>query len=76
MAKDEDALGNSRALNSIYNGVDKSIFKIISTCTSAKESQETLEVIHEGTSKVHLSRLQLLITKFENLKMKEDETIF
>jgi hypothetical protein len=30
---------------------------------------------HEGTSKVKSSRLQLLTTKFENMKMQEDENI-
>lgn len=36
LAEDEDALGNSRALNSIFDGVNKNIFKIINTCTKAK----------------------------------------
>lgn len=36
--KDEETLFNSCALNSIYNGVDKNIFKIINTCTSAKKA--------------------------------------
>ena len=34
--EDEAALGNSRALNAIFNGVDKNIFRLINTCTSAK----------------------------------------
>lgn len=35
--EDEKALGNSHALNSIYNGVDNNIFRIINTCVSTKE---------------------------------------
>ena len=30
---------------------------------------------YEGTNTIRLSRLQLLTTKFENLKMREEETI-
>lgn len=50
--EDEDAFENTRAFNYIYNGVDKNIFKITNTCTNAKEALETLEIAHDGTSKV------------------------
>lgn len=63
-------------MNATYNGVDKNIFKITNTCTGDKEALKTLEFSHKGTSKVNMSSLQLLTTKFENLKMKEDETIY
>ncbi|CAJ2661894.1 unnamed protein product [Trifolium pratense] len=39
------------------------------------EAWNILETVHEGTSKVKMSRLQLLTTKFENLRMNDDETI-
>lgn len=45
--EDEEALWNYRAFNTIYKGVDKNIFIIINTCTSAKEVWETLEVAHK-----------------------------
>jgi hypothetical protein len=41
----------------------------------AKDAWEILKTTHEGTSKVKMSRLQLLTTNFENIKMKEDENI-
>lgn len=75
MTEDEEALGNSCTLNSIYNGVHNNIFIIVNSCTSAKEAQDTFDVSHEGTSKVLMSRLQLLTAKFENLMMKDDGTI-
>lgn len=34
-----------------------------------------LEVAYEGTSKVKISRLQLVTSKFEGLKMIEEETV-
>jgi hypothetical protein len=74
-AEDTEALGNSKALNVIFNGVDKNMFKLINTYTNAKQAWEILQTAHEGTSKVRMSKLQLLTTKFENLKMDEDETI-
>lgn len=40
-----------------------------------KEAWETLQTEHEGTIKVHMSRLQLLRTKFKNMRMKEDKNI-
>ncbi|XP_050888876.1 uncharacterized protein LOC127094045 [Lathyrus oleraceus] len=73
--EDELALGNSKALNSLFNGVNKNIFRLINTCTVAKEAWEILKTTHEGTSKVKMSGLHLLTTKFENLKMKDDENI-
>ncbi|MCH88483.1 gag-pol polyprotein [Trifolium medium] len=41
----------------------------------AKEAWEILQTTLEGTSKVCMSKLQLLTTKFENLRMEQDETI-
>ena len=36
--EDEAALGISCALNAIFNGVDKNVFRLINTCISAKEA--------------------------------------
>ncbi|KAK2359752.1 gag-protease polyprotein [Trifolium repens] len=69
------ANGNSKALNAIFIGVDQNIFKLINTCTEAKQAWEILQTAHEGTSKVRMSKLQLLTTKFENLRMEDNETI-
>ena len=73
--EEELALGNSKALNALFNGIDRNIFRLVHQCELAKDVWDTLKTTHEGTSKVKMSRLQMLTTKFENLKMKEDETI-
>ena len=74
--KDEkSSKGNSKALNALFNKVDKNIFRLISNCAVAKEAWEILKTAHEGTSTMKMSRLQLLTTQFENLRMKEDESI-
>ena len=53
---------NSKALNALFNGVDKNIFRLISNYTIAKEAWDMLKISQEGTSKVKMSRLQLLTT--------------
>lgn len=73
--EDEESLGNSQALNALYNGVDQNVLKLINTCTLAKEAWDILEVAYEGTSKFKISRLQILSSKTKSLKMAEDEMI-
>jgi len=73
--EDELALANSKALNALFNGVDKNMFRLIKKCNVAKDAWDILRTAHEGTSKVKSSRIQLLTTKFESLIMQEDETI-
>src|SRR3954465_5951499 len=75
--KDEEALalGNSKALNALFNGIDKNIFRLVHQCELAKDVWDILKTTHEGTSKVKMSILQLLTTKFKNLRMRDDESI-
>ncbi|KAK2363063.1 gag-protease polyprotein [Trifolium repens] len=73
--EETEASGNSKALNAIFNGVDENMFKLINTCTEAKQAWEILQTAHEGTSRVRMSKLQLLTIKFENLRMEDEETI-
>jgi excinuclease UvrABC nuclease subunit len=51
------------------------MFKLIKNCVSAKDAWEILRTCYEGTSKVKSSKLQLLTSKFEALRMKDDESI-
>ena len=67
--------GNFKALNAIFNGVDKNAFKLIKNCKHAKIAWKTLKKVHEGNSKVKMAKLQLLSSSFENLRMKDDESI-
>jgi len=41
----------------------------------ANDAWEILKTAHEGTTKVKSAKIQILTTKFENLKMLEDESI-
>ena len=51
------------------------MFRLINTCIVAKEAWDILKTEHDGTSRVRMSRLQMLTTQFENLRMGEEETI-
>ncbi|MCI78142.1 gag-pol polyprotein, partial [Trifolium medium] len=50
-AEDSLALGNIKALNALFNGVDKNMFRLIKKCTIAKDASEILKTIKEGTAK-------------------------
>ncbi|XP_010463104.1 PREDICTED: uncharacterized protein LOC104743752 [Camelina sativa] len=66
---------NARAMNAIFSGVDEDEFKLIQGCKSAKQVWDILQQSHEGTSTVKRTRLDMLATQFECLKMAQDETI-
>ena len=68
------ANANSKVLNEIFCGVSPDEFHRISHITIAKEAQEILETTYEGTKKLKDTKLQMLTTKFEELKRSEDES--
>ena len=68
------ANANSKALNAIFCGVSLDEFHRISHITIAKEAWEILETTYEGTKKVKDIKPQMLTTKFEELKMGDDES--
>ncbi|KAG9442464.1 hypothetical protein H6P81_018318 [Aristolochia fimbriata] len=66
---------NSKALNAIFGGENEEQFRRISGCTTAQEAWRILEVHYEGTESVRVSKLQMLTTQFELMRMREDESI-
>ena len=65
---------NSKAINAIFCGVSTDEFHRISHVETAKEAWMILETTYEGTKKVKDTKLQMLTTKFEELKMGDDES--
>ena len=65
---------NSKALNAVFCGVSPNEFHRISHITIAKEAWQILETTYEGTKKVKDTKLQMLTTRLEELKMSEDES--
>ena len=63
---------NSKALNTIFCGVSLDEFHQISHITITKEAWQILETMYEGTKKVKDTKLKMLTTRFEELRMSED----
>ena len=68
------ANANSKALNAIFCGVSPDEFHRISYESIAKEAWQILETTYEGAKKVKDTKLQMLTTNFEELKMSKDES--
>ena len=66
---------NAKAMNLLYCALDPNEFNRISTCNSAKEIWDRLEVTHEGTNQVKESKINLLMHNYELFKMEPTETI-
>ena len=65
---------NSKVLKAIFCGVSLNEFHRISHITVAKEAWEILETTYEGMKKVKDTKLQMLTTRFKELKMSKDES--
>ncbi|KAL5539416.1 hypothetical protein UlMin_045367 [Ulmus minor] len=70
-----DSNMNSKALNALFCGVDDVNFRYIQNCKIAKEAWDKLEVAHEGTDGVKRSKLQMLTSQFESIRMEEGEKV-
>ena len=55
--------------------MSESIFPKISSAESSKKAWDTLETCYQGVSKVKNVKLQNLRRDFENLKMKDTDTV-
>nr|XP_009804564.1 PREDICTED: uncharacterized protein LOC104249781 [Nicotiana sylvestris] len=56
-------------------GIGPDEYNRISACQSAKKIWEALEIAHEGTTQVKQSKIDMLTTEYELLRMKDDESI-
>ncbi|KAI3465123.1 hypothetical protein Pfo_021786 [Paulownia fortunei] len=73
-AEDQLANDNSKALNAIFSPVNINQFKLISVCESTKEEWDILQVAFEGTASIRMTKLQMLASRFEDLRMLESES--
>ena len=65
---------NSKAINAIFCGVSTNEFHRISHVKTTKEAWTILETTYEGSKKVKDTKLQMLTTRFEEVKMSDDES--
>jgi hypothetical protein len=66
---------NSKAINSLLNGLGGMVFTKVAHCKSTKEIWDKLQNIYERDSKFKVAKLQTYRGRLEQLKMKEDENI-
>jgi hypothetical protein len=67
-------LSNDKALHALCQALSPSEFIKISNCESAQEAWQILETTYEGTKLVKSAKLQMLILRFEEIKMLEEKT--
>jgi hypothetical protein len=68
-------LSNDKALHALCQALSPSEFARISNCEIAKDAWQILETTYEGTKLMKSAKLQMLIFKFEEIKMLEEETL-
>ena len=61
-------------MNVIFNVVSMEEFKRISNVEVAHTAWNILQTVHEGTKAVKINKLQQLISRFESIRMSDDET--
>ncbi|XP_073291044.1 uncharacterized protein [Primulina huaijiensis] len=66
---------NSKALNAIFTSVDMNMFSLITNYTSAKSAWDILQRHCEGSESVRRTRLRMLTSKFEMMRMEESKNI-
>ncbi|GAV78871.1 UBN2 domain-containing protein, partial [Cephalotus follicularis] len=66
---------NSKAKHVLFCVVGPSEFNRISSCDSAKEMWDLLEVTYEGTNQVKESKISMLVHEYELFMMHNDECI-
>jgi hypothetical protein len=66
---------NYKALNILHSSVSAKEFDKIEDALTAKDAWDTLEVNHQGSRKVHESRIKTLEDELSFFSMKKDETV-
>ena len=66
---------NAKAMNALFYALDKNEFNRLFICETTFDIWHTLEVTHEGTSRVKESKINLLVHSYELFRMKSSETI-
>ena len=65
---------NRKAMNAIFNSVSMEEFRRILNVKVAHTVWKILQTMHEGTKAVKINKLQQLTTRFESIRMSEDES--
>ncbi|XP_070022985.1 uncharacterized protein [Nicotiana sylvestris] len=71
----KDVEKNYHAKKILMCGIGPDGYNRVSACDTAKEIWEALQTAHEGTTQVKQSKIDMLTTEYELLRMKYDESI-
>jgi hypothetical protein len=66
---------NYQALNILHSSISAEEFDKIENALTAKDAWDTLQVNHQGSRKVHESRIKILEDELSLFFMKKDETV-
>ncbi|GAV81220.1 UBN2 domain-containing protein, partial [Cephalotus follicularis] len=66
---------NSKAKHVLFCAVVPNEFNRISSCDSAKQMWDLLEVTHEGTNQVKESKISMVVHEYELFVMNDNECI-
>ena len=61
-------------MNAIFNSISMKEFKRISNVEVAHIAWNILQTMHKGTKAVKINKLQQLTSKFESIRMFDDES--
>ncbi|KAH9697748.1 hypothetical protein KPL71_023737 [Citrus sinensis] len=64
---------NSKAMNALFCALDKKEFHRVSSCESAQEIWNKLEVVYEGTNQVKESKISRYTRQYELFQMEQNE---
>ena len=65
---------NNKAMNAIFNAISMEKFKRISNVEVAHTTWNILQIVHKGTKAVKINKLRQLTSKFESIRMSDDES--
>ncbi|XP_074346374.1 uncharacterized protein LOC141685153 [Apium graveolens] len=66
---------NAKAMNALLSGMAATELRKVSACTTPKQIWDTIQVSHEGTSKVREVKLSMLISDHEAFRLERDESV-
>ncbi|KAH9648834.1 hypothetical protein KPL70_025758 [Citrus sinensis] len=67
---------NSKAMNALFCALDKKEFHRVSSCESAQEIWNKLEVVYEGTNQVKESKISRYTRQYELFQMEQNENVY
>ncbi|GAV75330.1 LOW QUALITY PROTEIN: zf-CCHC domain-containing protein/DUF4219 domain-containing protein/UBN2 domain-containing protein, partial [Cephalotus follicularis] len=66
---------NSKAKHVLFCAIGQNVLNRISSCDSAKQMCDLLEITYEGTNQVKESKISMLVHEYELFMMHDDECI-